>query len=67
MIDPYRADKDKGDKSNYSIFSNGPYKLDGTWNKGTGGTFVRNDKYDPKTDDPKLRKALPGQDRLRRR
>ena len=33
MMDPYREDKDKGDKSNYQIFSNGPYKLDGEWNK----------------------------------
>src|SRR6188472_4528474 len=28
MMDPYRADKDKGDKSNYTVFSNGPYKLE---------------------------------------
>ena len=47
----------KGPKNNYAIFSNGPYKLDGTWKKGTGGTFVRNDKYDAKTDG--VRKALP--------
>lgn len=56
-FDPYRQDKDKGDKSNYQIFSNGPYKLQGTWKKGKGGTFVRNDKYDAKTDG--VRKALP--------
>jgi peptide/nickel transport system substrate-binding protein len=48
---PYRADKDLGDKSNYTIFSNGPYKAEGgVWKKGTGATFVRNDQYDPKTD-----------------
>lgn len=57
VFDPYRADQDKGDKSNYAIFSNGPYKLQGTWQKGTGGTFVRNDQYDPATDG--VRKALP--------
>jgi peptide/nickel transport system substrate-binding protein len=58
MMDPYRADKDKGDKSNYTVFSNGPYKLEGgVWNKEKGGTFVRNDQYDPKTDDKTLREA----------
>lgn len=57
VFDPYRADQDKGDKSNYAIFSNGPYKLQGTWQKGTGGTFVRNDQYDASTDGN--RKALP--------
>jgi peptide/nickel transport system substrate-binding protein len=59
MMDPYRADKDQGDKSNFQIFSNGPYKLDGTWDENKGGTLVRNENYDPKTDDVKLRAALP--------
>lgn len=54
---PYRADQDKGDQSNYAIFSNGPYKIQGQWKKGVGGTFVRNENWDPKTDN--LRKALP--------
>jgi peptide/nickel transport system substrate-binding protein len=53
----YRADQDKGDKSNYTVFSDGPYQLEGTWTKDKGGTFVRNTNYDPKTDT--LRKALP--------
>jgi len=53
----FRADKDQGDKSNYAIFSNGPYKLEGTWSANKGGTFVRNDQWDPKTDT--IRKALP--------
>lgn len=56
---PYRKDQDKGDKSNFSIFSTGPYKLQGTWAKGKGGTFVRNPNWDPKTDT--VRKALPDQ------
>lgn len=56
-FDPYRKDQDKGDKSNYAVFSNGPYKLQGTWQKGKGGTFVRNENYDAKTDG--VRKALP--------
>jgi peptide/nickel transport system substrate-binding protein len=59
MMDPYRADKDQGEKSNYQIFSNGPYKLEAPWNKNEGGTLVRNDNYDASTDSPDLRKALP--------
>ena len=56
-FDAYRADQDKGDQSNYAIFSNGPYKLETPWQKDKGGTFIRNDQYDPKTDGQ--RKALP--------
>lgn len=59
MLDPYRKDKDQGNKSNFQIFSNGPYKLDGAWNKNSGGTLVRNDNYDPSTDSTDIRKALP--------
>jgi peptide/nickel transport system substrate-binding protein len=60
MMDPYRQDKDKGAKSNYQIFSNGPYKIEGSmWNKNKGAVFVRNDNYDPKTDSTDIRKALP--------
>jgi peptide/nickel transport system substrate-binding protein len=59
MMDPYRADKDQGDKSNYQIFSNGPYELQGAWDKEKGGTFVRNPNYDPSTDSKDLREALP--------
>ena len=60
MMDPYRKDKDQGDKSNFQIFSNGPYKLDGAWSKNKGATLVRNDNYDAATDDPEnIRKALP--------
>ena len=29
MTDPYKEWFDQGDKSNYQIFSNGPYKLEG--------------------------------------
>jgi peptide/nickel transport system substrate-binding protein len=59
MMDPYRADKDQGDKSNYQIFSNGPYQLQGTWDKEKGGTLVRNPNYKASTDSPDIRKALP--------
>jgi peptide/nickel transport system substrate-binding protein len=56
---PYRKDQDQGDKSNFSVFSSGPYILQGTWAKGKGGTLVRNTNWDPKTDT--VRKALPDQ------
>lgn len=62
MMDPYKKDQDKGDLSNYTIFSNGPYMIDGgttSWNKDKGATFVRNPNYDAKTDSTDLRKALP--------
>jgi peptide/nickel transport system substrate-binding protein len=61
MMDPYKKSMDQGDKSNYQIFSNGPYELQGTWNKETGGTFVRNKNYDPSTDSTDIRKALPNE------
>ncbi|MGB4917024.1 MAG: ABC transporter substrate-binding protein [Propionicimonas sp.] len=53
----FRKDKDQGDKSNFAIFSNGPYKIDGNWTTNKGGTFVRNDQWDPATDT--IRKAYP--------
>jgi peptide/nickel transport system substrate-binding protein len=59
MMDPFEKTKDQGDKSNYDINSDGPYMLQGTWNKESGGTLVRNPNYDPKTDSTELRKALP--------
>ena len=58
--DPYRKDKDQGDKSNYQMFSNGPYMIKGDqWNKNKGATFVRNPNYDASTDSTDIRKALP--------
>ena len=54
---PYKADQDKGDKSNFTVFSSGPYQLQGTWTKGQGGTLVRNPNWNPSTDS--IRKALP--------
>jgi peptide/nickel transport system substrate-binding protein len=60
MMDPYREDKDQGAKSNYQIFSNGPYRIEGNmWDKNAGSTLVRNDNYDPATDSTAIRKALP--------
>lgn len=54
---PYKASLDKGDKSNFSVFSDGPYELQGTWTQGQGGTFVRNPNWSASTDT--IRKALP--------
>lgn len=54
---PYRQDQDHGDKSNFDVFSDGPYKLQGKWNSGGTNTFVRNDQWNGKTDT--IRKALP--------
>ena len=39
---PVRKDQDKGDSSNFSVFSCGPYMLEGVWEPGQGGRFVRN-------------------------
>jgi peptide/nickel transport system substrate-binding protein len=55
---PFKKAQDKGDKSNFAIFSDGPYKAEGgVWVKGKGATFIRNKEYDPKTDT--LRGAFP--------
>jgi len=55
---PFKKSQDKGDKSNFAIFSSGPYKAEGgAWTKGKGATFIRNAAYDPKTDT--LRGAFP--------
>jgi peptide/nickel transport system substrate-binding protein len=56
-FDPFRKDQDQGDKSNYAIFSDGPYKLQGKWDTNKGGTFVRNSQWSQSTDN--VRKALP--------
>src|SRR3954451_13535327 len=49
-FDPYRADQDKGDKSDLTVFSDGPYRLDGAWNEDSGGTYVRNPNWDGTED-----------------
>jgi peptide/nickel transport system substrate-binding protein len=54
---PYRADHDTGKDGAYSVFSCGPYRLDGTWATGSGGRFVRNTAWSPETDP--LRQANP--------
>ncbi|ADU49117.1 ABC transporter substrate-binding protein [Intrasporangium calvum] len=52
----------KGTQSNelqasLDVVSTGPYRLDGDWVPGKGGTFVRNEHWDPATDP--IRKAYP--------
>ena len=54
---PYKASLDQRDKSKFAVFSSGPYKIEGTWTEGTGGTFVRNPYWSASTDT--IRKALP--------
>jgi peptide/nickel transport system substrate-binding protein len=56
---PYKKSQDQGAKSSYAIFSSGPYKLQSPWVDPQGGTFIRNDQYDPSTDQPGVRMALP--------
>ncbi len=61
MTDPYKESEDEGAKSQWKVLANGPYKVEGgMWDKNTGATLVRNENYDPATDDPEtLRLALP--------
>ncbi len=56
---PVRKDKDKGEKSLFDVFSNGPYMLDPStpFDPNKGGSWVRNPSWDEKSDP--LRKALP--------
>lgn len=53
----FRQDKDKGAESDYAVFSNGPYKLEGAYDKDKGGKFVRNTNWSEASDT--LRKAYP--------
>jgi peptide/nickel transport system substrate-binding protein len=56
-FDPYRQDQDKGAKSQFLVFSDGPYMLQGEWNEDSGGTYVRNPKWDGTEDT--IRQANP--------
>lgn len=53
-----RKDKDTGTKYDFTPFSDGPYKLQGKWDKDTGGMLVRNKQWSSKADGG-LRKAYP--------
>jgi len=52
-----RRDHDRGGAGTFDVFSCGPYRLDGGWEPGTGGRFVRNPSW-ARTGDP-LRQGLP--------
>ena len=45
------------DKATYAVMSSGPYRLEAPWVVGKGGTFVRNEHWDARTDP--IRKAYP--------
>lgn len=47
----------KTDKASYAVMSSGPYRLQGAWVAGQGGTFVRNEHWDRSTDP--IRQAYP--------
>ena len=44
-------------KASHVVASTGPYRLEGEWTPGEGGTFVRNDEWDADTDP--VREARP--------
>jgi peptide/nickel transport system substrate-binding protein len=55
---PRKASADTKDaKATYTVMSTGPYRLAKPWTVGEGGTFVRNEKWDPSSDP--IRKAYP--------
>jgi peptide/nickel transport system substrate-binding protein len=55
---PRKASADtRSDKASYAVMSSGPYRLREPWTVGKGGTFVRNEHWDPRTDP--IRQAYP--------
>jgi len=52
-----RQDKDTGPKYDATVFSDGPYMLQGTWDTRRGGTLVRNPNWVASSDN--VRKAYP--------
>jgi peptide/nickel transport system substrate-binding protein len=56
---PYRKDKDTGAKGVFTVFSDGPYKLQGSWSPDKGATFVRNPEWSADSDP--VRRAYPDQ------
>jgi len=54
---PVRKDKDTVKKMDNEPFSDGPYKLEGSWDLAHGGTLVRNPEWDPSSDS--IRKDYP--------
>jgi peptide/nickel transport system substrate-binding protein len=54
---PVKESADKGADGTYDVFSCGPYTLEGAWESGRGGRFVRNESWSASTDP--VRKAYP--------
>ena len=60
---PRKASTDtKSDKASYAVMSSGPYRLKEPWVVGKGGTFVRNEHWDPRSDP--IRQAYPDEIRV---
>jgi peptide/nickel transport system substrate-binding protein len=58
--DPYEKSFDKGTANQWTVNSDGPYKMVGNaFDPATGGTFVRNKEYNASTDSTSLRGAYP--------
>ncbi len=47
---PYKQAKGGGDRGTHRAFSSGPYQLEDGWTESTGGTWVRNEEWDPASD-----------------
>lgn len=54
---PFKKAQDKRGDSVFAAFSNGPYRLQSQWNPDSGGTWVRNEHWEPSSDP--IRRALP--------
>lgn len=56
---PVKESADRGAEGTYDVFSAGPYMLEGDWQPGKGGTWVRNPNWN-RASDP-VRRAHPDQ------
>jgi peptide/nickel transport system substrate-binding protein len=54
---PVKESADEGADGTYAVFSCGPYILEGAWEPGRGGRFVRNESWSESTDP--VRTAYP--------
>ncbi|MER7071606.1 ABC transporter substrate-binding protein [Terrabacter sp. NPDC000476] len=55
---PRKASSDTpSDAASYAVMSSGPYRLAAPWDPERGGTFVRNERWDPRSDP--IRHAYP--------
>ena len=54
---PVKKSADRGAEGTYDVFSAGPYMLEGDWQPGKGGTWVRNPNWN-RASDP-VRRAHP--------